>query len=142
MKRIILALALVFSVGVVSLQPAYADCKSASKQQVLEGSGTSAAACDDNGVTNILRTAVNILGVVAGIAAVIMIIISGFRYITSGGDSGKVSAAKNALIYALVGLVIVALSQFLVHFVLKSAGDATCPAGTHLSKAGSSCVKN
>lgn len=63
---------------------------------------------------------VNILSVIVGVIAVIMIIFGGFRYITSGGDSGNVSSAKNTLIYAIVGLIIVALAQFIVHFVLDA----------------------
>jgi hypothetical protein len=52
-----------------------------------------------------------------------MIIIGGFRYITSGGDSGSVSSAKNTVLYAIVGLIIVALAQVIVRFVLsKSTG--------------------
>jgi len=57
------------------------------------------------------------LSVIVGVAAVIMIILSGLRYITSGGDASKVGAAKSSLIYALIGLVIVALAQVIVHFV-------------------------
>jgi hypothetical protein len=49
-----------------------------------------------------------------------MIIVGGFRYITSGGDSSNVSGAKNTLIYAVVGLVIVALAQFIVRYVLST----------------------
>jgi hypothetical protein len=50
-----------------------------------------------------------------------MILIGGFRYITSGGDSGNVSGAKNTILYAIVGLVIVALAQFIVRFVLSQS---------------------
>ena len=48
-----------------------------------------------------------------------MIIYGGMRYITSGGDSGKITSAKNTIIYALIGLVVVALAQFIVKFVLN-----------------------
>jgi hypothetical protein len=48
-----------------------------------------------------------------------MIIIGGFRYITAGGDSNNVSAAKNTIIYAIIGLVIVAFAQIIVQFVLN-----------------------
>jgi hypothetical protein len=53
-----------------------------------------------------------------------MIILGGLKYITSGGDAQKVASAKSALIYAIVGLVIVALAQAIVRFVL---GKATSP---------------
>lgn len=71
-------------------------------------------------LASIAKTIVNILSVIVGVVAVIMIIVGGFRYITSGGDSGNVSSAKNTLIYAIVGLIIVALAQFIVHFVLTN----------------------
>jgi hypothetical protein len=57
--------------------------------------------------------------VIVGVAAVIMIIIGGFRYITSSGDSASVNSAKNTILYAIIGLVIVALAQVIVRFVLN-----------------------
>lgn len=72
------------------------------------------------GLEGIAKKVVNFLSVIVGVVAVIMIIVGGFRYITSGGDSGNVSGAKNTLIYAIVGLIIVALAQFIVNFVLAN----------------------
>jgi Type IV secretion system pilin len=70
-----------------------------------------------------ISAVVNILSVIVAVASVIMIILGGFRYVTSGGDSGSVGNAKNTIIYALVGLVIVALAQLIVKFVVaKLAG--------------------
>ena len=69
-------------------------------------------------VNSIITTVINIFSLVVGVVAVIMIIIGGFRYVTSGGDSGNVSGAKNTILYAIVGLVIVALAQIIVKFVL------------------------
>jgi hypothetical protein len=73
----------------------------------------------------IANQVVNIFSVIVGVIAVIMIIFGGFKYITSGGDSGNVSSAKNTLIYAVVGLIIVALSQFIVHVVLSTSSTVT-----------------
>ncbi len=70
------------------------------------------------GINNIIRDIVNIFSLIVGIVSVIMIIYGGFRYVTSGGDSGNVSSAKNTIIYAIIGLVVVALAQFIVQFVL------------------------
>jgi hypothetical protein len=53
-----------------------------------------------------------------GIIAVIMIIFAGFKYVTSGGDSGKISSAKNTLTYAVVGIVVAGVSQLIVRFVV------------------------
>jgi len=62
---------------------------------------------------------INIFSSIVGIIAVIMIILAGFRYVTSGGDSGNISSAKNTLIYAIVGLAIAAFAQFIAKFVLN-----------------------
>jgi hypothetical protein len=65
------------------------------------------------------------LSIVVGAVSVLMIIYGGFRYITSGGDSGRVGNDKNTLVYAIIGLVIVALAQVIVHFVLGEANNLT-----------------
>ena len=70
-------------------------------------------------VETIIKDIVDILSIVVGAAAVIMVIIGGFRYVLSNGDSNNVQAAKNTILYALVGLVVVALAQVMVNFVLK-----------------------
>ncbi|HMS23265.1 MAG TPA: pilin [Candidatus Saccharibacteria bacterium] len=74
-------------------------------------------------VNDIIGTVINIFSIVVGVTAVIMIIVGGFQYITSGGDSGKVTTAKNTILFAIVGLVIVALAQVIVNFVLSKATD-------------------
>lgn len=70
-------------------------------------------------INNLIKTVVNVFSIVVGIVAVVMIILGGLRYITSGGDSGNVTNAKNTIIYAIIGLVVVALAQFIVQFVLN-----------------------
>ena len=62
--------------------------------------------------------------IIVGAVSIIMIIYGGFRYITSGGDSGRVGNAKNTLLYAIVGLIIVAIAQIIVHFVVSTSSDA------------------
>jgi len=69
-------------------------------------------------IQGIVTVVINIISVIVGIVAVVMIIWGGFKYITAGGDSGNVTTARNTIIYAIVGLVIVALAQFIVQFVL------------------------
>lgn len=66
-----------------------------------------------------IDNAVNILSILVGIAAVIMIIYGGFRYMTSGGDATRITSAKNTILYALIGLVIVALAQTITKFVFN-----------------------
>lgn len=69
-------------------------------------------------VNEIIRLVINIFSLIVGVIAVIMIIIGGLKYILSGGDSGNVTGAKNTILFAIVGLIIVALAQIIVRFVL------------------------
>lgn len=84
-------------------------------------------ACKNNAGTGdlnkLITNIVNIFSIVVGVIAVIMIIIGGFRYITSGGDSSNVTGAKNTIMYAIIGLVIVALAQIIVRFVLDQSAN-------------------
>ena len=90
-----------------------------------QDSTNSSAACSTSDstskVNSLLTTIINIFSVIVGVVAVIMIIGGGFKYITSGGDSAKVTSAKSTLLYALIGLVVVALAQVIVQFVLNKA---------------------
>lgn len=69
-------------------------------------------------IDDVIKFIVNVLTVIVGVVAVIMIIVNGLRFITSNGDANTVAAAKNGIIYAIVGLIIVALSQVIVRFVI------------------------
>jgi magnesium-transporting ATPase (P-type) len=66
----------------------------------------------------LIKRVVNILLFVVGIASVIMIIIGGLRYVTSGGDQGQISGAKNTIMYAVIGLVVASLAFAIVNFVV------------------------
>jgi type IV secretion system pilin len=77
----------------------------------------------ETAVNEIVGTVINIFSVLVGIVAVIMIIWGGFKYITSGGDSGNIGAAKNTILFAIVGLIIVALAQIIVRFVLSRSTE-------------------
>jgi type IV secretion system pilin len=70
-------------------------------------------------INNIIHTVVNLLSAIVGVVAVIMIIVGGFRYITSGGNDTSVTSAKNTILYAIIGLVVVALAQLIVRFTLS-----------------------
>ncbi len=59
----------------------------------------------------------NLLLFIIGAIAVIMIVIGGLRYVISGGDAKQVQAAKNTILYALVGVVVAILAYAIVNFV-------------------------
>lgn len=94
----------------------------AAKEDACEGSQLTATAADCSGaseeVDNVIATVINILSIIVGIVAVIMLIINGLRFITAGGDANSISSARNGVIYAIVGLIIVALAQVIVRFVV------------------------
>jgi len=99
-------------------------CGGAQTLQVGEQDACSETGEAQDRVNDIIATVINIFSVIVGVVAVIMIIFGGFRYITSGGDSGNISSAKQTIIFAIVGLVVVALAQIIVRFVLSRATGA------------------
>lgn len=78
----------------------------------------------DNRINGIIAAAIRIFQVVVGLISVIMIIMGGLKYITSGGDATSVGSAKNTILYAVVGIVVVALAEIIVQFVLNRASNA------------------
>ena len=71
----------------------------------------------DNGVFSRLT---NTILLIVGLISVIMLVYGGLRYILSGGDSKKVTDAKNTVLYAIIGLIISLLAFAIVNFVLNS----------------------
>ena len=92
---------------------------SAQQNALCEGA-TGNAACTTTGPT-LMGTIGNITDVLLyllGAIAVLMIIIGGVRYVTSGGDQNSVTGAKNTIMYAIIGLVVAVLAYAIVHFVI------------------------
>ncbi len=92
--------------------------------------GAEAARCDgcpENlfGDTGVFRQVTNTILYVVGIIAVIMLIIGGIKYVVSGGDSKKVTDAKNTVLYAIIGLVIAFLAFAIVNFVISALPSST-----------------
>ena len=73
----------------------------------------------DNPVVKTLTIVINILSFLAGVLAVFLVVYGGFKYIVSAGDAGKVTSAKNTILYALVGIVVVVISRQLILFILS-----------------------
>ena len=87
--------------------------------------GAEAARCDGCptdlfGNTGVFKQVTNTILYIVGIIAVIMLIIGGIRYVISGGDSKKVTDAKNTVLYAIIGLVIAFLAFAIVNFVISA----------------------
>lgn len=122
--------AIVLAAGTAALQaaPAFALSTDAAKNAVCQGIGTAgnSASCPEDPntsptVAGIIKTVINILSFIVGAIAIIMIIVGGLKYVTSAGDSNSISSAKNTIIYALVGVVVVIFAQALVRYVIFRA---------------------
>ncbi len=129
-KRFVTTLSLASLLVMPVLAPAAAyaaaDCLNASGATISDCLNTGADKTDPNStgvnatdkVNDTIRLVINVFSLVVGVISVIMIIIGGLKYITSGGESSNVSGAKNTILYAIIGLVVVALAQIIVKFVL------------------------
>lgn len=73
----------------------------------------------ETNTSNFIQDVIGILLFALGTICVIVIIIAGIRYATADGDSGKVSQAKNVILYAVVGLIVALLAYAIVNFVLE-----------------------
>jgi hypothetical protein len=64
-------------------------------------------------------TIVDFLLYIIGIAAVVMIVISGARMVFATGDEEQITAAKKTLLYAVLGLIVVILSLMIINTVIS-----------------------
>lgn len=91
------------------------------------GKAASSTVCKSQGNTSnpvygsdsILIKVTNLIAVFAGVIAVFIIVIAGGRFVTSGGDSNNVSTAKNTILYALIGIVVIILARTIIVYVIN-----------------------
>lgn len=88
-----------------------------------QGEGTPSQLFGGEG--SIFTVVVNVLLFIIGAICVIMLIWGGIRYTTSAGNSANVTAAKNTIMYAIIGLIIAFLAFAIVNWVLVSVGTAS-----------------
>ena len=90
-------------------------------QDGLKAAGGSDADVDtsDKGTfRSTLQKIINILLFIIGIIAVIVIVVSGIQYATSGGNADQASRAKNGIIFAVVGIIVAVMAYAIVGFVI------------------------
>lgn len=123
MKKSIISIAImtcaVFGVSVLST----ASLSGSVSAQVSKGIDTATTSemqgKSIDGDSGLIKTVVNILLWAVGILSVIMIIFSGFRYITSAGDTSKTKSAQSTLIYSVVGLIVAIMAWAIVNMVIN-----------------------
>lgn len=93
--------------------------------QSCSESGSDSAVCEGRSerVEPFIERVVNLLLFILGIIAVIVIIIAGIMYAVSAGDSSAVTKAKNAILYAIIGLVVALLSYAIVNLVVDRVSE-------------------
>lgn len=92
---------------------------STSKSPVCDSANQGQTGDPLGGTGGIIARVTNLVALMGGIAAVVIIMISGFRYITSAGEASKVSAAKDTILYAVIGLVVIALARTIIIYVVN-----------------------
>ena len=128
LKSILVGLILAGTMSLPLVMPSLANAASVSSicagaSGKIGSLAANSASCTGGGsastsVDNTISLVLNLFSAIVGIIAVIMIIIGGVKYVTSGGSSEKTTSAKDTIFFAIVGLIVVALAQIIVKFVL------------------------
>lgn len=108
----LLATSLVNSTAVFAID---SGAQSGFKKGIVNSGGTSSS---DVGAG--IQDVVNLLLFVAGVIAVVVIVVAGLRFVLSNGDPGAASKARSTIIYAVVGLVVAIMAYAIVNFVLTN----------------------
>lgn len=74
-------------------------------------------------ISGVLTTVIYWVLGISGAIAVLFLILGGLQYITSSGNKDRATAAKQTLIYAVIGLIVIALSFVIVAFVSQNIGE-------------------
>jgi hypothetical protein len=126
---------LLVALGLISLF-AFSSAGSVQAVDVLSGAcrqAGGAEACADNraqspgnnqiyGPNGILTKVARLFSYIVGAISVLFIVIGGFKYVTSSGDPNNVKSAKDTVLFAIVGLLVAAVSQAIVVFVVSRLG--------------------
>ncbi len=128
-KILIILTAMALSLLVLST-PVYA-VNIFSNSETCGGQAASTSVCNEvnaqtktgsNPVLKTLKSAIEVISFIIGIASVIVILIAGFRFIIANGDAQSITNARNTLLYALAGVAVAVLAETIVVFVLGHIG--------------------
>ena len=131
--KIVLAILMIGVVAAVSIAPVSA----MTLQEGVEAARCDGCPADLFGETGVFKQVTNTILYIVGIIAVIMLIVGGIKYVVSGGDSKKVTDAKNTVLYAIIGLVISFLAFAIINFVV-----AALPSGSTNNKTESALIQD
>ena len=86
-------------------------------ENINAGVGKTANEAGGLTMTQVISTVLNAMLFIVGLLAVIMLIYGGIRYVTSHGDKAQVTAAKDTIMYAVVGLVVAIIAYAAVSWI-------------------------
>lgn len=120
MRTKILAVITLITVAVATALPVpvlAADCGTPAQcaQAGVTATGGTGTTADPG---TIIKSIINLLLFILGAVSVIMIVIGGFKYVVSNGESSQVKSAKDTILYAVIGLIVALFAYAIVNFVL------------------------
>lgn len=103
----------------------FQSCNAAAGASGSSGGGNQicGAKDDPDAFSKLVQNVINMILMLLGMAAVIMIIIGGVRYVTSNGDPQQTKSAKDTIMYAVIGLVVAIMAYAIVGFVIARLKD-------------------
>ena len=123
-------IAIASATGAALLVPGYgsmafaADCTSTTDSKSAIQCGVTAANPDTGSkdLPTRFKDIANLLLIIIGIVSVIMLIVGGFRYVLSAGNSSSVEGAKNTLLVAIIGVIVALIAGSIINFVIAGVG--------------------
>lgn len=76
----------------------------------------------NSAINNLATQIVNIVFLIAGVLAVLYLLWSGIQYITAGGNADKVKAARQGIINAVIGIIVIMAAFFIIRLATSSRG--------------------
>jgi cytochrome bd-type quinol oxidase subunit 2 len=113
-----MGLAIVLGVGAVLVPAGVGAVNVDPLQGVCETSTSQVCKDKDDKVSTTIASVINILLFIVGAISVLMIIIAGIMYAVSTGDTTRITRAKDAILYAIIGLVVSFLAYAIVNWVI------------------------
>ena len=115
---------MVFGVSII-YQTGNTEIAGAINSEITSGmNATSAGTSTPTDANVVIKNVTNIMFFIIGAVSVIMLIYGGIRYTTSGGNTNSVTAAKNTIMYSIIGLVVAILAFAVVQFVVNQVMDS------------------
>ena len=113
-------LAYAFFIGVITLIPFKALADAPPPIEIYDPGGAVTA----DQVVALIQTVINWILVIAGSLAAVMLIYGGIKYIFSSGDEKRTESAKKTILYAVIGVLVITASYFIVSFAANLLSSA------------------